>query len=88
MLKKGYGGQDLGPPIVWGGEWMIELTKMNGDKFYINPNLVEIIEHTPDTLITTISGKKYYVLEKAGEVSNMIVTYYKRLHTRNRRTIL
>ncbi len=63
---------------------MIELTKMNNDKFYINPNLVEIIENTPDTLITTISGRKYYVLEEAQQVSQMIMLYYHSINNRSR----
>lgn len=63
---------------------MIELTKINNEKFYINPNLVEIIENAPDTLITTISGRKYYVLEEAQQVSQMIMLYYHSINNRNR----
>lgn len=63
---------------------MIELTKMNNEKFYINPNLVEIIENTPDTLITTLNGRKYYVLETAQEVSRKILIYYNNINTRSK----
>lgn len=59
---------------------MLELTKMNNEKFYLNPNLVEIVESTPDTLISTISGKKYYVLESVQEVSERITQYYVKLN--------
>ncbi len=65
---------------------MIELTKMNNEKFYMNPNQVEIIENTPDTLITTISGRKYYVLEAAKDVSQMIMVYYCNINNRTRIT--
>lgn len=64
---------------------MIELTKMNNETFFINPNVVEIIENTPDTLITTVSGKKYYVIETIQEVSEKFMTYYKKVHTGNQR---
>ena len=62
---------------------MIELTKLNYDKFFINPNLVEIVEHTPDTMITTISGKKYHVLESVDEVTDTCIEYYMKIHMKN-----
>ncbi|MPN44769.1 hypothetical protein SDC9_192334 [bioreactor metagenome] len=65
---------------------MIELTKMNDEKFFINPNLIEIIENTPDTLITTMSGKKYYVLESVQEVSVKVMEYYQKINMRKAKT--
>lgn len=59
---------------------MIELTKMNKEKFYLNPNLIEIIESTPDTLITSMSGKKYYVRETPDEVRKLFGDYYGQLN--------
>jgi len=64
---------------------MIELTKMNHEQFLINPNLIEIVENTPDTLITTTSGKKYYVLESVQDVSEKIMDYYWNINTRKSR---
>ena len=61
---------------------MIELTKMNSDKFFLNPHLIEIIENTPDTLITTMSGKKYFVLESVQEVKEKVIEYYHRINSR------
>ena len=46
---------------------MIELTKMNHEKFYVNPMLIEVVEVTPDRLITLAGDKKYYVLERSEE---------------------
>jgi len=60
---------------------MIELTKMNSSKFFINPHLIEIIENTPDTMITTISDKKYYVLESVEEVTEKINNYFKDINS-------
>lgn len=59
---------------------MIELTKMNKEKLYINPNQVEIVETTPDTLITVISGRKYYVLESPQDLSRLIFEYYVKIN--------
>ena len=31
---------------------MIEVTKLNGVKILVNPDLFEVVEETPDTVIT------------------------------------
>ena len=36
---------------------MIEVTKLNGVKVLLNPHLFEIVEETPDTVITLTTGK-------------------------------
>lgn len=61
---------------------MIQLTKINNEIFYINPNLIEIIENTPDTMITTMSGKKYCVLESVDAVTAKVTNYYTLINTR------
>lgn len=58
---------------------MIELTKLTNEKYYINPNLIEIIEITPDTMITMTNGKKYYALENVQEIIKRIESFYKRI---------
>lgn len=58
---------------------MIKLTKLNGDKIYINDILIEFIEETPDTLITLTTGKKIIVTENVEMVINMIIEYQKKL---------
>ncbi len=40
---------------------MIEITKMNGQKILINPDLIEMVEETPDTVMTLTTGKKIIV---------------------------
>ena len=56
---------------------MIELTKLNYEKYYMNCDLIEIIEQIPDTLITMTTGKKYYALETPGEILGKIKDYKK-----------
>jgi flagellar protein FlbD len=56
---------------------MIELTKLTNEKFYMNDDLIEIIEQMPDTLITMTDGKKYYALESPEEIINKIREYKK-----------
>lgn len=57
---------------------MIQLTKLNHETYYMNPNLIEIIEITPDTLITMTNGKKYYALESVEEIIKRTEKYYKK----------
>lgn len=64
---------------------MIKLTKMNSETFFINPNVIEMIENTPDTLITTISGKKYYVVESVQEINEKFVEHYRKIHARGQK---
>jgi flagellar protein FlbD len=56
---------------------MIELTKLNYEKYYMNCDLIEIIEQIPDTLITMTTGKKYYALETPQEIISKIMEYKK-----------
>jgi flagellar protein FlbD len=51
---------------------MILVTNLNGEKFYLNPGLIETIEMIPDTLITISNGKKLLVQEPAREVAEAI----------------
>lgn len=60
---------------------MIELTKLNHEKYYMNCELIEIIEQVPDTLISMTNGKKYYALETAEEVIKKISDYKKSLYS-------
>lgn len=47
---------------------MIQLTRLNHVPFYLNSGLIELVESTPDTMITLTSGQKYLVAESADEV--------------------
>lgn len=54
---------------------MIELTKLNGSTFMLNPDLIESIEENPDTVITLVNGKKFLVKERRQEVKNLVISY-------------
>lgn len=56
---------------------MIRLTKLNGDKFALNSDLIETVEETPDTVIR-LSSKNYYIVkESLDEVIREIVLYHR-----------
>ncbi|MBI1390332.1 MAG: flagellar protein FlbD [bacterium] len=54
---------------------MIELTKLNGVRVTINPELIELLEETPDTVITMATGRKYLVKESMREIRDKCVEY-------------
>ncbi len=58
---------------------MIEITKLNGDKIMINANLIEIVEETPDTVITLTTGRKIIVKESRQDVKNLVLSYRKNI---------
>lgn len=53
---------------------MIEVTKLNGTKLLINSDLIEVVEETPDTVLTLTDGKKYIVKESRLEIKNLVKT--------------
>lgn len=54
---------------------MIKLSRLNGKEFYVNCDLFEFLESTPDTVISLTSDKKIIVRESIDEVVNKIVQY-------------
>ena len=47
---------------------MITVTRLNGPAFALNPDLIERIEATPDTVIHLVGGTNYVVVESVDEI--------------------
>ena len=47
---------------------MIRVTRLNGERFALNPDLVERVEGHPDTVVFLVDGTKYVVSESVDEV--------------------
>ena len=60
---------------------MIHLTRRNGSQFFINPELIETVESTPDTIITLVNNKKIIVKESAQEVAGQFIEYRRKTLT-------
>ncbi len=60
---------------------MIEVTRLNETKILINPDLIEVVEETPDTVITFTTGKKIIVKESRQEIKNLVKLYRKDIFT-------
>ena len=54
---------------------MIWVTRLRGQTLVINADLIESVEHTPDTVITMIDGRKYMVEESPDEIVARAVQY-------------
>ncbi|HAM78241.1 MAG: flagellar FlbD family protein [Treponema sp.] len=58
---------------------MIEVTRLNGKKYWINPHQIESMEQNPDLTLTLLSGKKVVVSDTPEEVVNKVVEYRRRI---------
>jgi flagellar protein FlbD len=47
---------------------MITVTRLNGPAFALNPDLIERVEETPDTVIHLVGGTNYVVVETVDEI--------------------
>jgi flagellar protein FlbD len=59
---------------------MIEVSKLNGEKYFVNAETIDFIEETPDTVLTLASGKKIVVLESPTEIVNKIIAYKQKIY--------
>ena len=62
---------------------MIEVTKMNGTKVLINSDLIEMVEETPDTVLSFTTGRKIIVKESRQEIKSLVKSYKRDIMTTN-----
>lgn len=60
---------------------MINLTRLNGEKFILNIDLIELMEETPDTIITLTTAKKILVKESTRCIQDEIVKFRKKIYS-------
>jgi flagellar protein FlbD len=51
---------------------MIILTRLNGEQFAVNCDLVERVDAHPDTVLTLVDATKYIVAESLAEVVDRV----------------
>ncbi|MCX6135324.1 MAG: flagellar FlbD family protein [Ignavibacteriales bacterium] len=56
---------------------MIELHRLQNQKIIVSADLIEFLESTPDTIISTTTGKKIIVKESVDEVIQKVIAYKK-----------
>lgn len=60
---------------------MIVCEKLNGSKIVINAELIELIEETPDVLITLQNGKKIMVKDTIHSIIEKVVAYKREVYS-------
>jgi flagellar protein FlbD len=58
---------------------MIEVMRLNGKKYWINPHMIESMEENPDLTLTMLSGKKIVVKNTPEEIINEIIKYRQKI---------
>jgi len=59
---------------------MIKLTRLDGEPFILNADLIRYVEERPDTFVTLTSGERLIVRESMQEVAARAVDYQQRKH--------
>lgn len=54
---------------------MIKLTRLNGDEFVVNAELIQFVESRPDTYVTLMTDDRIIVRESVDEVVRRAVDY-------------
>ena len=51
-----------------GDTTMIKLTRLNGDEFVLNAEMIRVVESRPDTYVTLLNGDRFLVRETVEDV--------------------
>lgn len=54
---------------------MIRVSRLNMENFFVNSDLIEFVEETPNTVISMASGRKIVVSQSAEEVKRLIIEF-------------
>ena len=58
-----------------GNDSMIKLTRLDGEAFILNAELIKYVEARPDTYITLVAGERLVVREAPDEVLRRALEY-------------
>ena len=58
---------------------MIRVTRLNDSHLWVNAEMIEFIEATPDTVISLISHTKFVVKEPPEAIVDAVVEYRRRI---------
>jgi len=57
---------------------MIKLTRLDGQPFILNADLIRYVEQRPDTFVTLVSGERIVVNEGMEQVVELAIDYQQR----------
>ena len=58
---------------------MIYVTRLDGSELVVNADLIETVEHTADTVIALVDGKKLVVTTPVEEVIARVIDYRRQI---------
>lgn len=58
---------------------MIQVTRLDGKEYWINPHQIERIETNPDVTLVMLSGQKLVIREKPEIIVQEIIEYRKQI---------
>lgn len=61
---------------------MIEVTKLGGERVFVNADHIETIEAQPDTVLVLNNGKHVIVRESVEDVVRKVVEYHRLIRAR------
>ncbi len=59
---------------------MIKLTRIDGEHFVLNAEMIRYVERRPDTFITLTTGERLVVSETMDEVIDKAIRYQQQKH--------
>ena len=58
---------------------MIQVTRLDGVTYYVNPHQIEYVEINPDTTLVMLSGKRLVVREDYPSLYDAIIAYRRKI---------
>lgn len=58
---------------------MIDVLRLDGKKYWVNPHMIESMETTPDLTLTMLSGRKIIVKNSPDEIIEKIIEYRQKI---------
>jgi len=58
---------------------LIRLTRIKGEEFILNSDLIEHVEAIPDTVIALVNGQRFRVVETPDEVVSRVIAFRRAL---------
>ncbi len=66
---------------------MIEVMRLDGKVYWVNPHMIESMETNPDLTLTMLSGKKIIVKNSPSEIIKKIIEYRKKIGIDNQEVL-
>lgn len=60
---------------------MIYLTRLNGEKVAVNIDMIELMEETPDTVVTLTTGRKLVVADSIRQINQQMIRLKRTFYT-------